>query len=207
MRLATSRPRPTPQSLPNQVTRLTFIPDFCYSLCRGLWSSLEPPPTGGREGGGPWRSLCVAAWSSVNRWGGGRGAGCHDSSLSLLALVLKPNNMVSTCPTLWSLWASSSPLQPLYARSWQPSSQSHHFPRIQLSPLVDVPGQDPQLPQTPDLEGLEARGLRLVYPISHSRWAINTIMTTPPSSPSTSRSDCNGDASLNSSGNTDTVAT
>lgn len=61
-------------------------------------------------------------------------------------------------------------------------------------------GQDYQLP----LLGVRGRTGHLT---PHSRWAISTIMATPPSSPSTSNSDCSGDASLNSSGSTDTVAT
>jgi hypothetical protein len=49
--------------------------------------------------------LCVAPWSSENKWGRGHQVGCHHSSFSHGPIYpSKPNNMVEQCPTLCSLW-------------------------------------------------------------------------------------------------------
>lgn len=121
-----------------------------------------------------------------------------------LLLAAQPNNMVGAHTLSLSYYLTHSgpsgfSLSPLSIRS------QTFMTRMAKSMLL------PWQLSLSRASGLEASGLGLgwgaVYPTSHSRWAINTIMATPPRSPSTSRRDCKGEASLNSSGNTDTVAT
>lgn len=133
-------------------------------------------------------------WENVDQRPPGRLLSFQPSSWS--HLFLQTNNAAGQSPTPWSLWPlmlcmTLIPLRPQIPK--MPFSKAK-------TPLAIA------LARVPNCLYLGVRG-RTGHPTPHSRWAISTIMATPPSRPSTSKSDCNGDASLSSSGSTDTVAT